>query len=221
MTARSPLLRLDGRLVYLQEFTTRDLKDARYLGWLRDLEVMRTVYRYEYLMPMRRVEIDKYANALMGSREDCFFAIYARSEGDFIGTLRIGHIDWRAGVGDVGILIGDRSYWGKGIATDAVATACAYAFQGLGLRKLTGGTASTNVAMRRCFERLGFKREAVLRKQLRIGGELVDHILYGIFADDIRAPKPPDGRGADAAPRRPRGQAAVAPRPDARRRARS
>jgi|ERR1041385_3378848 RimJ/RimL family protein N-acetyltransferase len=179
------MLRLDGEKIYLQEFAPENLADGRYHAWLRDLDVVRGIYRLEYLMPIQYSEIEEYANNLMQSETDCFFAIYAKATDDFIGTLRIGHIDWRVGRGDIGILIGDKNYWGRGIATDAVNVACRYAFKELSLRRLTGGTISTNEAMCRCFERAGFKQEGRLREHLLVGGVLVDHVLFGLLKDEF------------------------------------
>lgn len=186
MTPRASRLELSGDRVRLREFGEAELRDRRYVSWLRDPDVVRTIGRVEYLMPIARSAIAAYARALMRSDSDAFFALYLAPDDRFIGTVRLGHIDWRSGVGDVGILIGDRTIWGQGIATEAIATVCRYAFEELGLRRLTGGTPATNLAMARCFRRLGFKREATLRKHLRVGPRNVDHLLFGIFAPEFR-----------------------------------
>ena len=179
------MLELKGEKMFLREFTKADLKDPKYFGWLRDLEVVSTIYRLEYLMPMEFDEVKKYVIALLKSKNDCYFAIHYKENGEFIGTQRIGHINWRAGIGDIGIMIGNKNYWGRGIAKDSVKVACGYAFKNLSLRKLTGGTPATNIAMCRCFESVGFKEEGRLRKQLLIDGEYVDHILYGILKEEF------------------------------------
>ena len=93
---------------------------------------------------------------------------------------------WRAGLADIGILIGDRSYQGRGLAGDAVTTACRYAFDELSLRKMTGGTPAINTAMCKCFERVGFREEGRLRRQLLISGDYCDHVLYGMFKDEFK-----------------------------------
>lgn len=180
------MLELKGRKVLLREFSQSHLEDPLYFGWLRDPEVMITVYRLEYLMPMSMDAVRSYVESLWSSGRDCFFAVHEQASGKFIGTQRIGHIDWRTGVGDIGVLIGDRSCWGKGYATDAVATACAYAFSTLSLRRLTAGTPASNEAMCRCFTRLGFKEEGRLRQQLLIRGKYEDHILFGLLAEEHR-----------------------------------
>jgi len=180
------MLELTGRKVLLREFSKTHLEDPLYFGWLRDPEVMIPIYRLEYLMPMSIDAVRAYVESLWSSGRDCFFAIHDKASGQFIGTQRIGHIDWRTGVGDIGVLIGDRGSWGKGYATDAVATACAYAFTTLSLRRLTAGTPASNQAMCRCFARLGFKEEGRLRGQLLIRGKYEDHVLFGLLAEEHR-----------------------------------
>jgi [ribosomal protein S5]-alanine N-acetyltransferase len=180
------MLQLEGESIVLREFTETNLNDPKYFGWLRDLEVVTPIYRLEYLMPIQFQEVEKYVHLLFSSKNDCFFAVYRKDTDEFIGTQRIGHIDWRTGIGDIGILIGDKKSWGKGFATQAVGVACKYAFSVLSLRKLTGGTPETNVAMCKCFEHIGFQQEGRLRKQLLINGEYYDHIFFGLLKDYYR-----------------------------------
>jgi RimJ/RimL family protein N-acetyltransferase len=180
------MLQLEGGSVVLREFTETNLNDPKYFEWLRDLEVVTTIYRMEYLMPIQFHEIEKYVHMLLSSKNDCFFAVYRKDNDEFIGTQRIGHIDWRVGIGDIGILIGDKMAWGKGFATQAVSVACKYAFSTLSLRKLAGGTPETNVAMCKCFERVGFQQEGRLRKHLLINGDYYDHVLFGLLKNQYK-----------------------------------
>ncbi len=178
------MLKIEGKRVYLQEFTEANLEDPRYFGWLRDLDVVNFIGRLEYLLPIRISEIRDYVEKLINSKEDCFFAIYHKLDNEFIGTLRIGHINWRVGVGDIGIMIGEKKYRNQGLSIDAVSTAANYSYTYLCLRKLRGGTSSSNIAMRKCFERVGFLQEGCLRKQLLMSGEFHDHIYYGMFKEE-------------------------------------
>ena len=179
------MLTLTGKQIYLCEFTEENLQDERYFLWLRELDVVTMIYRLEYLMPLQRSEVEKYVRAVFASNSDCLFAIYHTETQEFIGTLKIGHIDWRTGTGDIGLLIGEKKYWGRRIAQEVVSLACKYAFNVLSLRKLTAGTPAVNIAMCKCFEKIGFQREAQLRKSLLIGGEFVDHILFGLFKEEF------------------------------------
>lgn len=180
------MLELTGPHVRLREFTNDHLHDPAYFGWLRDIEVVIPIYRTEYLLPLQFDQVSAYVQSLWKSGKDCLFAVHERETDRFVGTQRIGHIDWRSGLGDVGVLIGERQSWGRGIATEAVGLACEYAFQALCLRRLTGGTPASNEAMCRCFRRLGFEQEGRLRQHLLIRGKYDDHVLFGLLKDQLR-----------------------------------
>ena len=179
------MLEIPGQLVTLKEFTDEHLNDPRYFSWLRDLEIIVWIYRMEYLLPLSFSSLKNYVDNLRSSGTDCFFAIHENDPGEFIGTLRIGHIDWRVGSADLGVLIGEQEKTGRGYASDALRIATRYAFSVLSLRRLTGGTPASNVGMRKCFDHLGFKQEGCLRNHLLISGEFVDHVLYGLLKKDL------------------------------------
>ena len=137
-------------------------------------------------MPIQFDEVEKYVLKLFESKNDCFFAVYLKENDEFIGTIKLGHIDWRAGIGDLGIMIGEKKYWGKGIGKDAMACIIKYGFETLSLRKITAGTPSCNIGFIKCAEKLGFKIEGRLRKQILIDGQFYDHILFGIFKKEFK-----------------------------------
>jgi len=176
---------LRGKMIRLEEFTEKHLHDPKYYAWLQDKEVVEMIGRPEYLTSFPFCIVEDYVINIKSSNNAYFFALYLKEKNKFIGTVKLGSIDWQNKTADVGILIGDRQYWGKGFAKDAVFTASFYAFEKLGLRKVTGGCLSTNIAMHRCFERLGFKKEAVLRRKVPFRGEFVDHNLYGVFKNEL------------------------------------
>jgi len=130
-------------------------------------------------------EVKEYCQKVMQSASDVFLAIYEREEERFIGTIRASRIDRVNRTADIGILIGERGYWGRGIATDAIAALCDYLFERLGLRKLTAGLMRVNPGMLRVFAKLGFQEEGVFRKQDFFEGEYVDHIYLGCFREEF------------------------------------
>jgi CMP-N-acetylneuraminic acid synthetase/RimJ/RimL family protein N-acetyltransferase len=174
-----------GRRILLKEFTDKNLHDPKYYAWLQDKEVVEMIGRSEYLTSFPFCIIEDYVINLKSSNNTYFFALYLKQNKEFIGTVKLGSIDWQLKTTDVGILIGNKKYWSRGLAKDAVFTASEFAFKKLGMRKLTAGCLSTNMAMCKCFERLGFKKEAVLRKKILFRGEFVDHFLYGIFKHEL------------------------------------
>jgi CMP-N,N'-diacetyllegionaminic acid synthase len=186
---KNKLIKIQGGKIYLKEFSEDNLYDPRYIQWLRDIDVVKTIGRPEYLKPIPLLEVEKYVRGLFSSKNDYFFAIYLKGNDEFIGTLKIGSIDWYSKTADIGIMIGNKNYWGKGISKDAVAAACDYAFRKLKMRRLTGGCLSVNVAMGKCFERTGFKKEGVHRNQVPFESDYVDHSIYGMFKEEFYSQK--------------------------------
>lgn len=178
------MLELVNEKVTLREFSLQHLHDKKYFSWLRDLDVVTPLYRIEYLKPIDFASVEKYVEDLLKSPNDCFFAVHDTASQEFIGTHRLGHINWRAGLADIGVMIGNKAFWGKGFGNAILKLSIPYSFKTLSLRKLTGGTPKTNLAMCHCFEKNGFVLEGVKRQELFINGEYVDHMLYGLLKEE-------------------------------------
>jgi len=176
---------LAGRVCRLVPFGEEHLNDPRYLAWLRDYEVVKTINRLDYVRPVSFAEVREYCEGVMRSPNDIFLAIVARKGERFIGTLRVSQINWHTRTADIGILVGDRDFWGKGIATDAISAVGRHLLERLGMRRLTAGLMSVNPAMKRAFEKLGFRVEGVFRKHDRFEGEYVDHIFLGCMKEEF------------------------------------
>ncbi len=182
----NPKLVIDGSRCLLVAFGPQHRDDEVYLYWLRDPEVVRTLNLPRYLeTPVSKTEVVDYCDALMASKTDLFLAILDQDDHQFVGTIKAGRIDEYAGTADIGIMIGCRERWNRGLATDAITTLAQYLFQRLNLRKLTAGSMACNPSMIRVFERLGFKREGLFREQDRLGDIYYDHIHLGCFRDEF------------------------------------
>ena len=81
--------------------------------------------------------------------------------------------------------MGEASYKGKGIATQASKIILEYAFKALDLNKVFLFTETENVIAQRFFEHVGFKREGVIRQDLYSKEKFVDRIMYGMLKSDF------------------------------------
>jgi ribosomal-protein-alanine N-acetyltransferase len=189
-TVGTDTLQIAGAEIELRYFSARHSKDAAYRDWLRDPEIVRTLNLPRYLeQPITDAEIDTYVEQITKSPNDLFFAIHHGAEDTFIGTIKAGKIDRYAGHADIGIMIGRKAFWGRGLATDAIATLCQYLFDDAGLRRLTAGSMATNPSMIHVFEKLGFRQEGVFREQDRVSENgYCDHIHLGCLRDEFSPP---------------------------------
>ncbi len=84
----------------------------------------------------------------------------------------------RRGVAEVGYIIIPEA-WGEGHATEAVRLLCEYAFSERRLNKVVSSVYETNPASARVLEKVGFRREVVLRREAFLDAEYVDLRRYG------------------------------------------
>lgn len=107
--------------------------------------------------------------------------------GKFIGTCGLySHRDiYRSW--EFRILIFDPSAIGHGVGTEATRLTVNYAFQRLNAHRVWLGVHEKNVGAVKCYEKVGFKEEGRLRKELFTHGEYHDAIRMGILESEWKA----------------------------------
>jgi len=78
---------------------------------------------------------------------------------------------------EIGYWLGEE-FWGRGIATEALAAVTEYAFQTLGMARVYAEVFEWNAASMRVLEKCGFEREGVLRKAAMKDRKLIDQIVF-------------------------------------------
>jgi RimJ/RimL family protein N-acetyltransferase len=79
------------------------------------------------------------------------------------------------------------AHWGRGYGGEAQRRAIAFAFEDLGLHRLEADTHPANESSLRSLERLGFRREGVLRERWLVGAERSDSAILGLLAREWRS----------------------------------
>ena len=164
---------LRGRNVILRSyeggFTDDEL--ARIYRWSQDEEVLR--WSGGSSMPLTFEEFkERFKREQLKpdpGRE--VFAIFT-AEGELIGRVGCFAIDREEGQAELGIVIGEKDYWGKGYGSDAIITLLQHIFETEGLRRVYLFTFTQNVRAQRCFAKCGFKRMGIVR---RFSVELGEH----------------------------------------------
>ena len=85
---------------------------------------------------------------------------------------------------ELGIMIGDRAYWGRGYGRDAVRLLLDFAFRYLGARRIELTTNAKNERAYRCYRACGFVEESRPRKEVWVEGEYVDLIKMSILREE-------------------------------------
>jgi RimJ/RimL family protein N-acetyltransferase len=112
-------------------------------------------------------------------------------EGKPIGNLGMEEISWKHRRASMGIMIGEKEYWGKGYGSDAIITLLRYAFEELGMRRVDLFTDLDNVRARRTYQKCGFREEGVMRQFRSKNGRVVDEVLMSILSSEWFTAHPP------------------------------
>jgi ribosomal-protein-alanine N-acetyltransferase len=107
------------------------------------------------------------------------FLIVDPSEGP-IGVTGLSELSRRDRRATVGSWLGHR-WWGSGANFEAKALITALAFRRLGMDRVTAWANTRNGRSQRALERIGFRREGVLRAWHRHGDESHDLVVFGML----------------------------------------
>jgi RimJ/RimL family protein N-acetyltransferase len=95
-----------------------------------------------------------------------------------IGSVAV-RIDQPNNVANVGIMIGDKTQWGKGYGFEAWECVCNYLFIEKSIRKIEAGCMSLNAPMIRICTKYGMRHEAIVQDHFLVKGKPVSMHLYG------------------------------------------
>ena len=169
---------IEGEKLILKEMKVSDV-DENYHKWMNDPEI--TKYLESRFQKNTIEKIKEYVSGFEKRNNDFLFMIIEKESGKHIGNIRLGPINKHHKFAEVGIMIGDKSSHGKGHGTEAIGILWKYAFEELGLHKLTAGCYSNNTASEKTFLKAGFQLEGKRKKHYKSGGGYVDCLLFGLI----------------------------------------
>ena len=173
-------MKLSTDRLLLRPFEPSDI-DEQYLGWLQDPEVTR--FSNQRFRSHTLESCLAYQHSFNDSH-NTFLLLEHRADQVPIGTMTIYRADHH-GTADIGLMLGNKKYWRQGLGLEAWNTVLNTLLEEPTIRKVTGGTAKTNIGMIRIMEKSGMMLEAVRPQQELIEGQPVDLVYYARFAQEL------------------------------------
>lgn len=185
---RKPRLETD-RLI-LQRFTRRDhdTLDNAIRSSLPDLNQWLPWARLDYEKADTTAFVRESVQAWKEDRAWDYSVRFKTDPDRHVGNVSLWTVSKLGKIAEIG-------YWvrsdetSKGICTEAVGALLAESFGRLGYHKVVLRIAVGNDASDRVADKLGFTREGVLREELLIRGNWVDHSLWSLLEREYRALK--------------------------------
>ena len=128
----------------------------------------------------------KNSNYLANMDKAYSFLIFKTDDKTLLGGINIGNV--RRGVSQsasLGYWIGEK-HSRNGYMKEALKLLIPSLFIDLRLNRIEAATLEENIASKNLLKKIGFKKEGVLRKYLKINGTWRDHILYGLLENDFK-----------------------------------
>ena len=148
----------------------------KYVNWMNDFDIMR--YTESRFRRYTIESVTQYVQDISGSSNDYFYGIFLGNE--HIGNIKL-HTDMYHKLGDIGILIGDKTKWGNGYATEAIKIVTKHGFETLELHKISAGIYANNKGSIKAFEKAGYVEDGLHKATYLYEGEYVDEIIMSKF----------------------------------------
>lgn len=158
--------------------------EAMFANWANDPDVT----QYLTWEPHGSVEVTRDLLRIWeeDSKQSDIYNWAIEYNGELMGNISlVNRVNAYQALGIVGYCMG-KKWWGKGIMTEALQEVLRYCFEEVGLHRIEGTHAASNIGSSRVMEKCGLTYEGTKRQHQRLlsTGERVDIVVRGILKED-------------------------------------
>lgn len=173
-------IKIKGNQCYLTPVD--DQLAERVAGWSNDLEIgIRTGDATEM------INIGMQKEYLKNMTNGQNFMIVPLDGAEPIGIIRLMSCDHIHGTATLGLFIGEKDYWNKGYAREAIQLILDYGFTILNLHNVMLYVYDFNTYAIDLYKKLGFKEMGRRREAIRVGGKAYDNIYMDLLATEFKS----------------------------------
>lgn len=168
-----------GKRIRLRHTERDDL--PLFVAWLNDPEVTRGLGMF---LPLSLVEEEQwFENTLQQPAEERPLTIEVCQDESWrtIGNSGFHAIDWRNRSAEVGIVIGDKSFWDQDYGSETIQLLLEYGFNTLNLHRVYLRVFEDNPRAIRAYEKAGFIHEGRMRQAEFRRGDYRDVLLMSVL----------------------------------------
>jgi RimJ/RimL family protein N-acetyltransferase len=175
----------EGKLVRLTQISRENL--PVYKRWFRVYETQRLLGQLP--VPVTDEFEEDWYDAMSrrtGRGEVYSFSIRTLADDELIGNCSLFDVNHKNRRAELGIVIGEKEYWGRGYGTDAMSVLLRFGFDELNLHRVELQVYDFNPRGIRAYEKLGFVHEGRRREVVWREGAYHDMLLMSILEDEWR-----------------------------------
>ncbi len=170
---------LQSKHVTLTPLTSEDLSSL--FDWINDRE--QVLFNAPY-KPVYWEQHKTWFESIQHQSDVMIFGIHLGDAKKLIGSCQLHSINTIHRAAELQIRIGDIKERGHGYGTEAAQLLLEFAFKDLNLHRVYLYVFADNAPAIRTYEKVGFKREGLLRQAAYIDGNYVDVVAMGILREE-------------------------------------
>ncbi len=151
------------------------------LPWINDPDVTRTLLIHR---PVNREAEIEFIDRMSKSEHDVALGIVEKATGRLIGATGLHKVDPHTRQCEFGIFIGEPAARGKGYGIEATRLITRFAFATLNMNRVWLHVTAENEAAIGVYEKVGYRREGVLRQALYKEGRYHDLVTMAILREE-------------------------------------
>ena len=156
--------------------------EGPYPTWFNDSEVC--MGNSHHVFPYAIQQAVSYVKDTAIKSAGLVLAIVDADKKTHIGNISLDPINYIYRTSEFSIVIGDKSYWGKGFGKESARLLFSHGFFAMNLDRIACGTLGSNTAMIKLAKYMGMKEEGKRRKAAYKNGNYIDIIEFGILREE-------------------------------------
>lgn len=162
---------LESERLILKPLSLKHLTTT-YVDWMNDIDI------YKYLETGGNYTLKDLEDYLSQQEKNdiLFWAIHIKESKKHIGNIKIDPLDYTNNSGEYGIMMGDKTEWGKGYAKEASLKVINFCFNELNLSQVTLGVIQNNINAIKLYEKIGFVVEKIIENFGKYQGKVCSSI---------------------------------------------
>jgi ribosomal-protein-alanine N-acetyltransferase len=139
--------------IKIKELSLKNGVSQNYLKWMNDREVVK--YLESGKSKIEKEDLQKYVQKKKKSIKEFLFGIYFKNS--HIGNIKLGPIDLRKKIAQIGYIIGVKKFQNRGFASQAINKIFNISFKKKKIKKILANSEKDNFASIKALKKNGFK----------------------------------------------------------------
>ena len=169
---------LTGDNIYLRGLEETDLQ-GNYYNWFNEQST--DTYTHHALYPNNIEKMKAYYERVKQHENLLVLAIIHKEDKCHIGNISLQNIEWINRRAEFAILLGEKDYFGKGLAVEAGKLVIDFGFDRFNLNSIYLGVHAENKAAISVYKKLGFIQEGLFRERFIRNQKISDQIRMSIL----------------------------------------